>query len=84
MASAMDRDGDEFGIFSSEGILEGGFYSRAEADAAVVKRYAADAAEGEAIVHPCCHDHPEHARDTCELCNEDEEEAKDGEDETDE
>lgn len=69
-APALDREapgaGHEYGIFSDEGLIEGGFCSRAEATAALAARYQPD--DGD--VRRCCHDHPEHEADSCEECAE--------------
>jgi hypothetical protein len=59
---------DEFGIFSGEGLLEGGFYSMAEAEAALAARYSP-----EAHAARCCHDHPEHEHESCPECNSEDE-----------
>lgn len=54
----------EYGIFSDEGLLEAGFFSRKEADTALEEFYALD----DAHVGEVCHDHPNHERETCEPC----------------
>ncbi len=59
----------EFGIFSDEGCLERDFYSREEAERVLSERYPDDGAH----VGECCPDHPEEERETCELCNADDE-----------
>lgn len=59
----------EFGIFSDEGIVAGGFYSREEALAFI----ASHADYEDVTVEEVCHDHPEHAQATCEECNAEEE-----------
>jgi hypothetical protein len=64
----MKMRGDEFGIWADDGQLERGFYSREEAEAALVKRYSP---EDEAHVGECCHDHPSQEHETCKLCNAD-------------
>lgn len=61
----------EYGIFNDEGKIEGDYYSREEAEAACA-RYPEE--EG-AVVQECCPEHPEHARESCEECNADAEEA---------
>lgn len=70
LAPALDREapgaGHEYGIFSDEGLIEGGFYSRAAAAAALAARYQPD--DGD--VRRCCRDHPEHEADSCEECAE--------------
>lgn len=69
----------EFGIFSDEGLLEGGFCSNEEADRAIASRYSEE--DG---VHAgeICGDHPEHEVSTCEECNsEDESEGSEAEEE---
>jgi hypothetical protein len=55
----------EYGIFNDEGCVESGFYSREEAEAAVIERYPDDTTS----VCSICPDHPEQAHDTCEECN---------------
>jgi len=54
-----------YGIFSDEGLIEGEFSSREEAEAARLARYAED----EAHVRETCFDHPENDRASCEECN---------------
>lgn len=67
----------EFGVFSDEGKIDGGFYSFEEAQNALESLYAE---EDDVHVGECCHDHPEHEKDTCELCNaEEDEESSEGE-----
>lgn len=60
----------EYGIFSDEGCIETGFYSVEEAQAALTKRYAT---EDGLAVSEICPDHEDHARDTCEDCNSEDE-----------
>ncbi len=55
----------EYGIFTDDGLIEGGFYSEKSAQKALDLDYAED----EAHVAEICHDHPEHEADTCEECN---------------
>lgn len=55
----------EYGLFNDEGLMEGQFYSVAEAQAAVADRYSA---EDDLAVHEVCPDHEGQARDTCEEC----------------
>lgn len=52
------------GIFSDEGCLEHGIYTREEAE----KRLAAYP-DDDAFIAECCDDHPEQTRDACEDCN---------------
>jgi hypothetical protein len=56
----------EYGLFSDEGIVEGGFYSVAEAQAAIAERYDAD--DG-LEVEEVCPEHPDHPRCGCEKCD---------------
>ena len=57
----------EYGIFSDEGMIEGLFTSKAEAEAAIAKRYDAD---DELKVFEVCSEHGEHAKEGCEHCEE--------------
>jgi hypothetical protein len=59
----------EFGIFTDEGIIEGGFYDRAKAEIVMERDYS----EEDAHVAECCHDHPENEREYCEECEADDE-----------
>ena len=59
----------EFGVFTDEGAVATEFYSKESAEAWL----ASNCEPGEAHVAEVCHDHPEHERDNCELCNADEE-----------
>lgn len=59
---------DEFGIFTDEGLVEGGFYSEAEADAYADTWYRHE----DVFIDRICPDHPEQSKNTCEECNEDE------------
>jgi len=68
----------EFGIFNDEGKIEGGMFSRAEAEARLVAM--GEEAEG-CHVGECCHDHAEHEREGCEECPADD--AEDTEEESD-
>jgi hypothetical protein len=61
----------EFGLFNDEGCVEAGFYSEAEARAAIDHRFDA---EDELTAREICPEHEEQARDTCEDCFADEEE----------
>lgn len=61
----------EFGIFNEEGLLEGDFYSTAEAERAIEERYADEDGAYAAMI---CRDHPEHEAMNCELCNAEEDE----------
>jgi len=72
---------DEFGIFNDEGCVEGGFYSRDEAEAARTVRYAED---DDCHVSRCCPEHPEEEAETCENCMGDEEDDESSEEEDDE
>lgn len=56
----------EFGLFNDEGCVEAGFYSEAEARAAIDD-------EDELTAREICPEHEEQARDTCEDCFADEE-----------
>lgn len=56
----------EFGIFNDEGCIEGGMFSRAEAEARLVEM--GDEGEG-CHVAECCIEHPESEREHCEECN---------------
>ncbi len=57
---------DELGIFTDEGMIDGPFYSRDEADTAMATLYSE---EDGAHVAELCHDHLEQERATCEECN---------------
>jgi hypothetical protein len=65
----------ELGIFNDEGMIDGPFYSREEADRVMTERYSAE--DGEHVAE-CCHDHPENERATCEDCNAEIEDADNG------
>lgn len=56
----------EYGLFNDEGLLEGQFYSVAEAEAAIADRYSD---EDDLHVSEVCPDHPDQERDNCEECN---------------
>lgn len=58
----------EFGIFNDEGMIEGDFSSRADAEIVAQRDYYED----DVTIHEICHDHPEHARESCEDCHDDE------------
>jgi hypothetical protein len=64
----------EFGIFSDEGLLEGDFHSREEAEAARVARYVDDGARV-GVVCPECHENelPQGEVSGCPDCGQDEE-----------
>lgn len=55
---------DEIGIFTDEGCIDRGFYSREEAQAELDKSYAED----DAHLGEFCHDHPENEKDGCPEC----------------
>lgn len=55
----------EFGIFNDEGLVEGEFYSEAEAQDAARRRYAD---EDMLVIAPVCGDHHEHQARDCEAC----------------
>lgn len=56
----------EFGIFGDDGMcLEGGFFSRDAAEAALSQRYAGD----DASVEPICRDHEDQPATACAECN---------------
>lgn len=59
----------EFGIFTDEGCIEAGFFSRDAAEAVRLERYAGEVA----AVHEICPDHEEQPRDACEDCDSDDE-----------
>jgi len=61
----------EFGIFSDEGKIVGGFFNREEAEAFEHANYSA---EDETHVAECCHDHAENEAESCEDCNSNEDE----------
>lgn len=72
----------EYGIFNDEGFIEGDFYSREAAEAAVAARYSDD----DCSVHEVCPEHRDQPRDGCEECaaaegDEDEDETDESEDE---
>lgn len=54
-----------FGVFTDEGAVADGFYTKEEADIWM----AANCEAGEARVAEICEDHPEHERATCQPCN---------------
>lgn len=66
----------EYGIFNDEGLLEGQFYDRATADAALADMYSED----DAHVAECCPDHREQERATCEECDHEDDESEGDED----
>ena len=57
---------DEYGIFNDEGLLEGQFYSRSEAQFSKETRYIE---EDESYISFVCPYHPEQPKDHCEICN---------------
>lgn len=57
----------EFGIFNDEGCIEDGFYSREEAEAAVINNYPD---EDGVEVAPICEEHEEQDANHCMICNE--------------
>lgn len=56
----------EFGIFSDEGQLEGSFFSRTDAELALVARYSPE--DDNAYVAECYPDRPEEEREGCREC----------------
>ena len=65
----------EFGIFNDEGCCEAGFYSKEEAEKAIVARYRdGDEVDASVYVAECCHDHPGETAVSCAICNKDEDE----------
>jgi hypothetical protein len=54
----------EWGIFQDDGMIDGGFMSRAAAQRALDLDYAED----DAHVAEICSEHPEHEAESCELC----------------
>lgn len=64
----------EWGLFNDEGCLEAGFWSKAEAVAAIGEHYSA---EDELTAREVCPDHEEQARDSCEECDDDVDEDED-------
>lgn len=64
----------EYGIFNDEGVIARDFYSEEEARAFAAKEFAEE--EGLQI-SALCHEHPEHAAETCEECNAEEPEGND-------
>jgi len=56
----------EYGIFNDEGCIVCGYWSRAEAEAAVAKDYTA---EDEVHVAAICPDHEEQEHKNCEVCD---------------
>ncbi len=56
----------EYGLFSDEGLVEGGFYSSEEADAAIEDRYSL---EDELDVAPICASHRDYRKSHCEKCD---------------
>ncbi len=61
----------EFGLFSDEGLIEGGFTTALDALHTMRQVYSP---EDELHVAECCPDHPEHERASCEECNAEEDE----------
>lgn len=57
-----------FGLFNDEGCVEGD-YSEAEAVARLAKYESEDPDHGMWVAEQCP-DHPEHEKDSCELCEE--------------
>lgn len=55
----------DFGIFNDEGLVEYDFDSKEAADTTLAT-YGDDHG---CWVSECCHDHPEHEKDSCEECN---------------
>jgi hypothetical protein len=55
----------ELGLFNDEGLMEGQFYSMAEAQLAIAERYTP---EDGLVILKICADHPEQADKTCEDC----------------
>jgi len=67
----------EYGLFSDEGLVEGGFFSPEEANLALERYSAEDGLEVEEV----CPEHPEQPRRWCEECDSeetDEEEEEEG------
>ncbi len=54
----------EFGLFTDDGCIEGGFYSISDALAGC-KKYPGEVIE----VLECCPEHPDQSREFCEECN---------------
>jgi len=59
----------EYGIFTSEGLLEGDFYTRESAQAELGLDYPDEGA----YVAEICPEHREHEKEHCEVCKEAEE-----------
>ena len=59
--------GTEYGIFTDEGCIEAGCWSREEAEMRLVSSYP----EEIATIHAICCDHPEQPADACSRCNAD-------------
>lgn len=59
----------EYGIFNNEGMVEGQFYSLAEANKALHTYYDLD--DDELFVSEICSEHEEQEKDNCEECAED-------------
>ena len=62
----------EYGLFSDDGLIEGDFYSKHDAEKARVKRYPDDDLE----VLECCPEHRDCPRICCEECDAEDEEAE--------
>lgn len=59
----------EFGIFTDEGMIEGGFWTREEARQIARERFP----EENCWVATVCHDHEGQEAENCEECNKDDE-----------
>ena len=71
----------EYGIFSDEGLVEGGFFTRLDAETAAHVKYDLDGV----TVHEICPDHEDQPADACEDCDDpDDDESEDEDDEDDE
>lgn len=63
----------EYGIFNDEGLVEGGFFERSEAE----KRLSAYSPDDGCEVHEICLDHEGQPRHGCAECDGEEEDAGD-------
>jgi hypothetical protein len=61
----------EYGVFNDEGLVVGQFY---DVDDAICWALMHDGAANGFAIHEICPDHEDQARETCEACNEGDEE----------
>ena len=63
---ATAKHGIEYGIFTDEGLIEGGFWSRSDAEDALVEHQHLD---DEVWVAPLCPEHEGEPAGYCEQCD---------------